>query len=188
MLYQLGVKLMAANLISYIPGVLQNIREYKVICIAENPEIDALDTAIDKALSNQFIGLLDSHGCTRWEKILGIKPLDTDTLQERNFRILARVNEQLPYTHRSLEKRLADLCGKDGYSIVMDKDNFVLKIRIALSAKKNFAAVAELLDRITPCNLILNISLLYNTWDMVSGMTWEEAGRRTWNQLREEAI
>lgn len=179
---------MAANLISYVPGVLQEVREFKAITTAENPEIDSLDLAIDKTLNNQFIGTLDSYGCARWEKILGIKSLDTDTLQERNFRILARVNEQLPYTYRSLEERLADLCGEDGYSIVIDKENFILKIRIALSAKKNFAAVAELLDRITPCNLILNVSLLYNTWDMVSGMTWEEAGRRTWNQLREEAI
>lgn len=177
---------MAANLLSYIPGVLQNIREFKVISAAENPEIDSLDNAIDKSLKNQFIGTLDSYGCSRWERMLGIKPLDTDTLQERNFRILARVNEQLPYTYRSLEERLVDLCGKDGYSIAMDMENYVLKIRIALSAKKNFTAVAGLLDRITPCNLILSVSLLYNTHKKISNYTHAQLAAYTHAQLREE--
>lgn len=177
---------MAANLISYVPGVLQEVREFKAITTTENPEIDSLDIAIDKALNNQFIGTLDLYGCARWEKILGIKALDTDTLQERNFRILARVNEQLPYTYRSLEERLADLCGKDGYSIAMDIENFVLKVRIGLSAKKNFIAVAELLDRITPCILILSVSLLYNTHRKLGSYTHAQLAAYTHTQLREE--
>ncbi|ABX43306.1 YmfQ family protein [Lachnoclostridium phytofermentans] len=177
---------MAANLISYVPGVLQEVREFKAITTVENPEIDNLSVSLGLALNNQFIGYLDNYGCSRWETMLAIKPLDTDTLQERNFRILARVNEQLPYTYRSLEERLADLCGKDGYSIVMDKAKYILNVRIAQSAKKNFSAVAELLDRITPCNLILSISLLYNTHNMVGGFTHNQLSAYTYGQIREE--
>ena len=177
---------MAANLINYLPGVLRDVREFKSLCNAENPEVDSVMVAIDSTLNNQFIGYLDDYGCARWESMLDIKPLDTDTLQERNFRILARVNEQLPYTYRSLEERLRDLCGEQGFTVDMDKARYILYVRIAQSAKKNFNAVVELLDRITPCNLILNVSLLYNQHSKIAGFTHAQLMKHTYAQVREE--
>lgn len=177
---------MATNLTNYLPGVLSNIREFKVICDAEGPFIDTAKKSLNLGINNQFIGCLDDYGCFRWETLLGIKPMDTDTLQERNFRILTRVNEQLPYTYRCLEERLRNLCGEHGYTLEMDKERFILYVRIALSAKKNYSAVVELLDRITPCNLILKVSLLYNQHSKIARYTHAHLVKHTYAQVREE--
>jgi len=99
---------------------------------------------------------------------------------------LTRVNEQLPYTIRGISKRLSDLCGEDVYIIRMDKERYILEVKVALSAKKNIEAVKSLMERITPCNLILSVTLLYNTHEIVSAFTHDELSAFLHSRIREE--
>ena len=106
------------HLINYLPEFLRDIREYKAILTdGVEPEIVNLYQAIENALNNQFIQDADEYGVSRWEKILGITYKSDYTLDERKFAILTKINEHLPYTTKSMEKRLESLCGKDNYSV-----------------------------------------------------------------------
>lgn len=177
---------MKTNLMEYLPGVFQGIREYRTITAVQDADFDRVKTEIANVLKNQYVSELDKNGCKRYEKILGVKPMDTDTIEERRFRILTRVNEQLPYTIRGVSKRLSDLCGEDGYIISMDKERYILEVKVALAAKKNIEAVTNLMERITPCNLILSVTLLYNTHEIVSAYTHDELSDFLHSRIREE--
>ena len=170
---------------SYLPGVVKDIKEFKALAETEEYEFGILRSGVQTVWNNQFLSSLHEEGCKRWEKILGIKPMDTDTVEERRFKILAKVNESLPYTYRTIEDRIKQLCGDGNYSLVMDKPNYKLIVRVGLTAKKNTQAIIDMLDRITPCNLIIDVSLLYNQYINYAYITYEQMASYTHAQLRE---
>lgn len=89
---------MDRKLINYLPYVVRDYAEFQGIAGAEQPEFENAWAAVDDLLNNQFITTAGNLGLSRWEKILGITPKGTDTLDDRRFRVLTRLNEELPYT------------------------------------------------------------------------------------------
>ncbi len=176
------------DLIKYLPGILQDVKEYKALAETQNPEALSTWVELENVLNDQFINESTANGVNRWEKILKIKPLDTDTLDERKFRVLSKLNEKLPYTMRNLNKQLTFLCGQDGYSITSDNDNFTIAVRVALTSKKNYAEVEKLLDRVIPCNMLLDLSLLYNQHSAFKLFTHAQLKSFTNYQLRNEVV
>ena len=81
-------------LIDYLPQYMQDYLEIANIMGTEQPEIDKLWGSIEAAFSDQFIMDASAYGVARWESMLKISPKDTDTLDERKFRILSRLNQE----------------------------------------------------------------------------------------------
>lgn len=177
-----------ANMLRKVPDVLKDVREIRAIMQAENVETDDLNKAVALYLDNTYLMNADAYGIERWEAIIGLTPKLTDTLDERRFAILARINEQLPFTLRSLEQQLATLCGADGYHIDLDHNAYTLTVRVALSAKSMIDAVRALLNRVVPANMVIDVDLLYNKHSTLSGYTHKELSDYTHGQLRDEVI
>ena len=78
-----------------------------MLCNTEQREFDRLNTAVDEVLDTQFVSTAGERGIARYEKIFGITPMDTDTLDERRFRVLAKINAQLPFSIRRLRQQLS---------------------------------------------------------------------------------
>jgi hypothetical protein len=176
------------NLIEYLPGVLREVKEFKSLSAAENPEAITLWEELENVLDDQFVNESTLNGVKRWESMLGVKALDTDVLSDRRFRILSRLNEQLPYTYKNLDAQLALLCGVNGYKLILDNSAYALTVKVALTAKKKFTEVGNLLDRVVPCNIIISLLLLYNQWQTLEQYTWQHLEQYTWEQLREEVL
>lgn len=179
---------MDRSLIEYLPQVLREVREYKALMETEQSEIVDLWDALEGALKDQFITEATINGVLRLEKILKIAPKATDSLNDRRFRILARLNEQLPYTFRGLEEKLNALCGVDGYTVELTHGSYTLKVRIELVVKKQFDEVDQLLKRIVPANLIIDIDLRYNQHMTIGDYTHEYLGGFTHYSLRNESL
>lgn len=179
---------MDRKLIDYIPQVLKEIRELKAIVETEQPEIINLWNDLESVLSDQFINESTENGIKRWENILRIHPKATDSLDTRRFRILTRFNEQLPYTFKGLQQRLITLCGTEGYTLELNHDEYTLKVRIRLYAKPKLDEVKSLLSRIVPANMVIDLSLLYNTHSKLSTNTHSQLSNYTHKQLREVVI
>ncbi|MDF2989444.1 MAG: hypothetical protein K0R50_4954, partial [Eubacterium sp.] len=105
------------NILNYLPEFLTEFREFRELAAAENPELLSIWGILEDVLKDQFVADSTENGIKRWETILKIFPKGSDTLDIRKFRILARLNEKLPYTKRTLERQLTVLCGEDGYSV-----------------------------------------------------------------------
>lgn len=177
------------KLIEYIPPFLRNVREYNVILEdAEQPEITLMWQSLNNGLNDQFVVDATENGVSRWENILGIVPKATLTLDERKFTILTKINEQLPFTITTLKEQLETLCGKNGYSLILNNEKFTLDVKVALIAKNNLTDVDELLKRVVPANLIVTLTLKYNKHEAFNGYTHEQMKAFSHYTLRNEVL
>ena len=81
---------MRKKLHDYLPPILLKTYEFPLLCDTEQPEIDCLRDAADAVLDAQFISTAGEQGIARYEKIFKITPMDTDTLDERRFKVSLR--------------------------------------------------------------------------------------------------
>jgi hypothetical protein len=150
------------RLIEYLPGVLQDVREYKALMFAEQPEIPRLFIEIQRALDNQFVETSDEYGIKRREEILKIVPLGTDELDTRRARVLLALGLKLPYTLRWLENWLGELCGEGNYGLyVADYDiDLDLSYDTVPEPEKITADVVRTLLAVKPANMTLSCNAL----------------------------
>lgn len=148
-------------LINYLPHYMQEYAEIKEIMNAEQPEIDSLWSSVEQALADQYILEAGVYGISRWESMLSISPKDTDTLDERRFRILTRLNQELPYTLTKLKEALITLCGVDGFVINLQAEKYHIEVKLALGNHNNYQEVLNLLSKMIPANMTQYVSLMY---------------------------
>lgn len=175
------------DLKDYWPLVIKRILEFEKIADTENPEINNLWAAHKGVLDNQFIKTLTEEGCERWENILNIVPMGTDTLEGRRFRILARINADLPFTFRQLENMLYALCGDD-YTCELINNDYKLVIRLALGVRRQYDEVSSLLKKVVPANLLIDLDLLWNQYLLLEPFIHEDLEPYTHEELREENL
>lgn len=142
------------NLTGYLPPYLQEYRELMQALNAENPEFNAVWEETQWILDNNFVVSADDYGLSRFEKILGIYPGKSETLEERRLHILARLNERRPYTLRALRELLGNICGDRFQSASVDTDRYTLEVNVLDGKPDLFPIVRELLDHIVPANII----------------------------------
>ena len=141
---------MERKLLNYLPPFIQRFKEMAAVMNTEQPEFELAWQNAENTLADQFVMTATINGVKRWEKIYGIIPKATDTLEERRFLILSKMNEQPPYTLAALKNVLNALCGEDGYTLYLDTDEYELTVKLALSNEKNYTTVVDMLDRILP--------------------------------------
>lgn len=179
---------MRKKLQDYLPPILLKTYEFPLLCDTEQPEIDRLRDAADAVLDAQFLSTAGEYAIQRYEKIFGVVPQDTDTLDERRFKVLAKINAQLPFSVRRLRQQLETLCGEDGYKLELDGDRYTLTVKVALTAKRNQQAVEELLADIVPANMVCTTSLLYNQHADLTRFTHAQLALLTHFEIREEVL
>ena len=179
---------MDRKLIDYLPPVIKNAAEFEAIMEAIQPEFVDVETAIINAFNDTFVNDATEVGVKRWESMLKIVPKSVDTLEDRKFRILARLNEQLPYTFRSLDDRLITLCGQNGFTMELFNDIYTLKVRIELVVKGQYEAVEQLLKRIVPANLVIDLDLRYNQHEKLKNYTHGQLSAFTHSHIRNEVL
>ena len=176
------------KLIQYLPQFMQDYLEIQEITKAEQPEVDLAWDGAENALADQFILDATEYGVSRWEKMLGIFPKDTDTLDERKFRILAKQNQELPYTLRKLEQVLTILCGKDGFSVEVIYAQYHVLVKLALANEKNRQEVVDILQKMIPANMTQEVQIMYNTHRMLAPFTHRQLSAYTHEQLEREVF
>ena len=180
---------MIRRLIDYLPPIVKEVQEYQAILNnGEQIEISALWDAIDAVFNDQFVSAATQNGVQRWEVVLGINPKGTESLDARKFRILSRLNEQLPYTLPVLRNMLQTLCGEDGYSVEVENEHYALHVKIALIAKSNFEDVRELLSKVVPANMSITVALKYNIWEIIKAYIWGYLKTKTWQEIKDEGL
>lgn len=177
---------MDRKLADYLPPVLSGIRELAAVMDAEQPEAEALWAAMKTVLDAGFVETADSRGLARWERMLGIRPKGRDTLEIRRTRIIARLNERLPYTLLALKRMLTAICGADGYTVKLECTAYYLRVRVAVNRLECMEEVQRLLDRVVPANMVTAVEPDYNTHEDLGRYTHRQLGTYTHRELREK--
>ncbi|VUZ28543.1 Uncharacterised protein [Acetobacterium wieringae] len=179
---------MARDLTKYVLDKFQDDKQFAVVVGMETPEIEDLWEGCDNIRNDLFIESLTAAGAARTEWIMGLKVKATDSLEVRRFRIAAKNNEQLPYSFNIIDQQLATLCGVDGYSFTVDYAAREITARVALTAKGMYDEIENLLLRIRPANMVIDLSLLYNQYSTISPFTHAHLSAYTHHQLRNEVV
>lgn len=176
------------KLIDYLPPFMQEYPEMQYIMGTEQPETDALWNECDNVFNDQFIHEATEYGVKRWESMLKVTPKGTDTLTERKFRILSRLNQELPYTMMKIKEALTALCGVGNFSIDLQAANYHIEVKLALSNKNNYQEVVDLLTKMIPANLTQFVKIMYNAHYVISRFTHGQLTAYTHEQLRSEVF
>lgn len=174
-------------LIDYLPVFVRSFDEIKRIMDAEQIAVEDTWNATEQVLRDQFVSDAGEQGIRHWEHILRLAPKATYTLEERRFFILAKLNEQLPYTLDSLRAALANLCGQDGFGLRLDAEHYELRIKLALENENHIEAVCNLLDKMVPANMVKTV-MLFNTQVTLGEFTHAQLAGYTHKEVREEIL
>lgn len=149
-----------ADLLEYLPPVLKDVREMAAVAQAENPELSRLWEALDQALDDQFLSSASRYGVARWEKILGLSPKGSDSLETRKTRILLRLGERLPYTLSVLRAWLEAACGPEYCQVLLDHLAYLLHVQVNSESGADYADVLRYLHKVVPANLVLDFLIV----------------------------
>lgn len=180
---------MANNkLIEYLPTFIRSYREMMLITDSQQEEFNILLTEKDQILNNAFVLDADEYGVERYESILGILAIPSQSLDDRKFNIQVKLNEQLPYTVRMLIEKLTNLCGEGNFEVSTVSSEYKLDVKIALSIESNFDSVKSLVENVVPCNLITSVIIMYEQYQTLKQYTNEEMAMFTHEQIKNKAV
>lgn len=157
---------MIRKMIDYYPDILKPYREIQGISDGDQWLFSRLWDAADQAFDDQFVTIAGEYGIKRWEKILDIYPAKEESLEDRRFRVLSRLNEKLPFTIRMLRRQLEDLCGA-GNATAQLKDYF-LYVGIKDQSKSAVTDIQDLLLRVVPVNLVISMRTVVENTGKIS--------------------
>lgn len=179
---------MERKLIDYLPYVVRDYDVLSAMMTGEQPEFDIAWAYADDLLKNQFIQTAGHLGLSRWEQILNIVPKGMDTLEDRRFRVLSMLNTHLPYTLPQLRLILSALCGPTNVKADIAAGSYTLEVRLRAVVQRYQGAVEALLERITPVNIVLRITQLFNEHRELSPFRHRELAVYTHYALRTENL
>lgn len=177
---------MDRKLIGYLPPPLRDIREYAAALSVEQIEFEDLWKALRSAPDEKFTQTATEIGISHWERVLGIAPFATDTLEDRRFRVRTALLDDSRMNYAVLVEKLTALCGEGAFSVDYRPDEYYFGVLIALRSIKEKSEALAMLEEDVPADFILLVDMLYATYGMLSNITYGEMGAYTCRQLRED--
>lgn len=168
------------------PEVILNIDEIKAIYEAEEHTGQDLTKEIEYTDNDIAISTATERGIKRREDVLKIKAQDTDSVDDRRFRVLIKWYDDYPYTLKDLMNRMDNLLGKGNYTIAVNTDDMTMQCLLELTRRQMYDEFVKLLEDIVPVNIALDISLRYRQWLEYKNITWKSLEGKTWYEMRNE--
>lgn len=170
-----------------VPELIERIPDIAEIYAINDEQADELDRALEALEDNIFISTMNEEKTKRWEAILSLKPKDTDSLNDRRFRVRSRVLEKLPYSYRVLLRKLEALC-PDGVEFIVNNAEESVVVKVALKSRAMTEEVDSMLDDVLPLNMTYLVIIMFNSWGMFMNRTWEQMQEMTWKIMREKVL
>lgn len=171
-----------AQMLNYYPEVIKAIKDFQELIETQSLEVEEMHEELTKILANAYVSTADENTLAKWEKFLGITPLeqgadDVETwVSDRRATILAR----LYHTEKMNSKSIADVVkiftGGETKSYFRDGVIYVLISPPRNAKKYKFENVEQELQKKTPAHLILNVRQNYHTWGEIKATyaTWDD--------------
>lgn len=176
------------NILEHLPPVLREIKEYVEVANIENPVLNAMWKNVENIINNRFIATSNEEGLSRREKMLHMNVPSTETIETRRFGLMARYQEQAPYTNKVIRQLLDSLLGEGRYTFERNTAEKWIKVRLELTVKGQFEAVEMMLERVSPQNMVLHVTLRYNQHSTLARYTHAQLAAFTHKQLREDVL
>ena len=151
----------------HYPDVVAPAKEFIALADTENPELNLIWQRMRRLFLNTFVEDIDETGAKRWEGMLKLRPRASDDLAARRRRILAKINAQIPYTHRQLQAMLDATYGIGRTRITIDYGAYTLWLDVLASVLTRTGDMRTFCRAIVPANMVIGIS---NTQSLSQGL------------------
>ena len=148
------------DLVSYLPDFMKEYHEPVEALKSENPEFVLIWKAKDRVLYNRFIETADEYGISRYEAMLNLHPSAEDTLESRRSRVRSLWFNTIPYTLKTLIKKLIVMCGsRDDFSLThnFDMEGYDLHLAVDLELFGQVEQLEQIIDTMIPCNIVTDV-------------------------------
>ena len=181
------------QMLNYYPEVIKAIREFQALIKVQSLEVEEMHVELIKLLENAYVGTADVDTITKWERMLGITPLEQGTdsmetwLSDRRETIAARLYTPTKLNTESISNLVRIFTNGSANSWFRDGVLYV-----AITPPKNgktfkFDNLKQEIEKKIPAHLTLIINLGYYMWMQVKNTypTWEDvkANDKTWNDV-----
>lgn len=171
----------------YFPRYYEGILETDELIKVENDIWNNLYLLLNKAKNNQFIAYADENGIYAYEQLFQIvADPETETLEERRFRLLNRIQTLSYYTMIYLRQKLNSLFGENNYEVEMDYLNYTLYVKSNASNSFIYKEIIATINKIKPANIVfINVPFIPTTievgeeiyqqkwwWNYILGGKW----------------
>ena len=170
------------------PDAVWQIRDVRAAVEAGDAVGELLEKHIEELDADLTIKNAGAAGLARREKILGIAPADTASLEDRRLEVLLRWYDTPLYTERTLRQRLDAALGEENYTLLVDLKEKCITCRIELIRRLMQRSVQELLEQMVPLDYRFTVELRYNQYKDLKKYTYRQLKEKTWRQLRNEVI
>ncbi len=142
-------------IINYYPEVVKQIKEIQQIARAEDIEFHKIRLFADEIEKNTNILTANKSGVARWEKMLGIKPKESQSIEERKLYIYSQINRR-KMSLSELETMLMNHA--DDIVLIADYYTETLNVIIGINTL-NVETIFRILDTYIPMHIYIRIGL-----------------------------
>ena len=175
------------RMINYYPKVVSAIQEYRAIIEGEYPEFETLNSSNQLVLDDSTFLYMHEERVVQWEKILGIKPIEGSSLDDRRDTIIARIRGQGKLNTALINSIVNAFTGGTANSWVENSSLYVEITPPKNNKQYQFANVEQELKKKIPAHLGFNVSRNYYTWGDINNnfTSWEEVKTNlpTWEDV-----
>lgn len=150
----------------YYPDVVFDIKDIRAVVDAGDKIGERLEQDLDALDSDLNIKSSKESGIIRRERILGINPLDTTSLEDRRLEVLARWYDTPIYTETTLRNKLDSIMGKGKYILNINLEEKIVRYETEPIERLALNTVHTLLDQMVPLDYMIAIRFKYKQKNM----------------------
>ena len=181
------------QMLNYYPEVIKAIREFQALIKVQSLEVEEMHVELVKLLENAYVGTADVDTITKWERMLGITPLEQGTdsmetwLSDRRETILARLYNVEKLNTKSINDIIKIFTGGTAISYFRDGTITVLIQPPRDNKQYKFENVEGEISKKIPAHLGLSVKRNYATWGEIKENFTDWGAIKNlanWNELR----
>lgn len=141
------------TLLEYLPPFLREYYEFKQLCKSGDIEVSSIDKAVDWNFDSAFISDCDATVLSKYERLLGIIPTSSQSIENRRNKVLLQWNTVASMTLPQFISKLQEYCGKDNIYVDTSREQFY-QLAIWLNIHKvDIPLIKDFIDTWMPMNV-----------------------------------
>lgn len=143
-----------SNVREFVPNIYTEVKEMDELVNTYDKLLDITDNLISTFEKGQFVSTADVTVIAEWEKLLGIIPKSTDTLEFRRERVINRLSMSPPFSMPYLRQRFDKIIGIGKYNAYIDYDNYTLYVESSAENQYWAEEIYITINKLKPANIV----------------------------------
>lgn len=161
----------------HLPDFLIEDKKFQEIDKVETLELEKVINDFNKLDYNQFLETANEEGLSRYEKMVGIVPKATESLDIRRSRLLNKFSTYVPYNRQWLNNRLDSVLGKNNHEHNIKDD--LLTLKTSADEIDTIKSLRRELRKDIPATMDIRIGLERSSQNMMHVGTVARVGKIT---------